>query len=98
MSINKLLPLAEAAQRYAGDGIQYASGAGLPVGADAIAFATDKVDLKKEIRVASLITAGTWVDGAAGGEDERRAEPVSTCGEFDDERAGGGGLQRAQLP
>jgi hypothetical protein len=36
---------------------------------DAIAFASDKVDLKKEIRVASLITGGTWVDGAAGGED-----------------------------
>ncbi len=43
MSINKLLPLAEAAQRYAGDGIQYASGAGLPVGADAIAFGRELV-------------------------------------------------------
>ncbi|PKN71205.1 MAG: hypothetical protein CVU54_01930 [Deltaproteobacteria bacterium HGW-Deltaproteobacteria-12] len=36
---------------------------------DAIAFASDKTDLKKEIRVGSLITAGTWVDGAVGGED-----------------------------
>lgn len=36
---------------------------------DAIEFAADKVDLKKEVRVGSLITAGTWVDGAAGGED-----------------------------
>lgn len=36
---------------------------------DAIAFASDKVDLKKEIRVGSLITAGTWVDGSAGGQD-----------------------------
>lgn len=36
---------------------------------DAIAFASDKVDLKKEVRVASLITTGTWVDGASGGED-----------------------------
>jgi len=36
---------------------------------DAIEFATDKVDLKKEIRVASLITAGTWSDGNSGGED-----------------------------
>lgn len=36
---------------------------------DAIEFATDKVDLKKERRVAGLITAGTWADGSAGGED-----------------------------
>lgn len=38
MSQNKLISLPEAARRYAADGIQYASGAGLPVGADAIAF------------------------------------------------------------
>jgi hypothetical protein len=36
---------------------------------DAIAYAAEKVDLKKEIRVASLITTGTWVDGNSGGED-----------------------------
>jgi hypothetical protein len=36
---------------------------------DAIEFATDKVDLKKERRVASLITSGTWADGNSGGED-----------------------------
>lgn len=36
---------------------------------DAIEFATDKIDLKKEIRIAELIIAGTWADGAAGGED-----------------------------
>jgi hypothetical protein len=36
---------------------------------DAIEFATDKVDLKKEIRVGALITAGTWNDGNVGGED-----------------------------
>jgi len=36
---------------------------------DAIEFATDKVDLKKEIRVAELITGGTWADGNSGGED-----------------------------
>ena len=36
---------------------------------DAIEFATDKVDLKKEIRVAELITSGTWADGSSGGED-----------------------------
>jgi len=36
---------------------------------DAIEFATDKVDLKKEIRTAALITAGTWADGNAGGVD-----------------------------
>lgn len=36
---------------------------------DAIEFATDKVDLKKERRVASLVTGTTWVDGNSGGED-----------------------------
>ena len=36
---------------------------------DAIEFATDKVDLKKERRVASLITSGTWLDGNSGGVD-----------------------------
>lgn len=37
---------------------------------DAVEFATDKVDLKKERRIASAITGGSWVDGAgAGGED-----------------------------
>lgn len=36
---------------------------------DALEFAADKVDLKKERRVASLITGGTWVDGNSGGED-----------------------------
>jgi hypothetical protein len=36
---------------------------------DAVEFASDKVDLKKEIRVGGLITAGTWNDGNAGGED-----------------------------
>jgi hypothetical protein len=36
---------------------------------DAIEYAADKVDLKKEIRVASLVTGGTWVDGNSGGED-----------------------------
>ncbi|MFZ4538676.1 CoA transferase subunit A [Propionivibrio sp.] len=38
MSTSKLISLPEAARRYAADGIQYASGAALPVGADAIAF------------------------------------------------------------
>ncbi len=36
---------------------------------DAIEYAADKVDLKKEVRVGSLITAGTWADGNSGGED-----------------------------
>ncbi len=36
---------------------------------DAIEYATDKIDLKKEVRVGSLITASTWADGNAGGED-----------------------------
>jgi len=36
---------------------------------DAIEYAADKVDLKKEVRVGALITAGTWADGNSGGED-----------------------------
>lgn len=36
---------------------------------DAIEFATDKVDMKKERRVAALVTGTTWVDGNSGGED-----------------------------
>ena len=36
---------------------------------DAIEFATDKIDLKKERRVASLILAGTW-SGVAGEDAE----------------------------
>jgi len=36
---------------------------------DAIEFAANTVDLKKEIRVGSLITGGTWNDGNVGGED-----------------------------
>ena len=38
MSTHKLISLPEAARRFACDGMQYASGASLPVGADAIAF------------------------------------------------------------
>lgn len=36
---------------------------------DAIEYATDRIDLKKERRVSSLITGTTWVDGNASGED-----------------------------
>lgn len=36
---------------------------------DAIEFASDKIDLSKEARVAAMITGGTWVDGNVGGED-----------------------------
>ncbi|MDR2113303.1 MAG: CoA transferase subunit A [Candidatus Accumulibacter sp.] len=38
MSSNKLISLKEAVSRFTADGIQYASGAALPVGSDAIAF------------------------------------------------------------
>lgn len=51
---------------------KFAKSQGAPVlspDEDAIEFATDKVDLKKEIRVAALITAGTWADGNSGGVD-----------------------------
>lgn len=36
---------------------------------DAIEFATNKIDLNKEIRIATMIKTGTWSDGNAGGED-----------------------------
>lgn len=36
---------------------------------DAIEFCSDKIDLKKEVRVAALITGTTWADGNSGGED-----------------------------
>lgn len=51
---------------------RFAKSQGAPVlkpDQDAVEFATDKVDLKKEINVAGLITAGTWADGNSGGED-----------------------------
>lgn len=38
MSQNKLISLADAVSRFTADGIQYASGAALPVGSDAVAF------------------------------------------------------------
>jgi len=36
---------------------------------DAIEYAADKIDLKKEIRTADLMKATTWADGNVGGED-----------------------------
>jgi glutaconate CoA-transferase subunit A len=38
MPLNKLITLAEAVRQHTWDGMQYASGAALPVGSDAIAF------------------------------------------------------------
>lgn len=38
MTHSKLIPLAEAVRRHTRDGMQYASGAALPIGSDAIAF------------------------------------------------------------
>jgi hypothetical protein len=51
---------------------RFAKSQGAPVlqpDQDGVEFAANAVDLKKETRVASLITAGTWADGSAGGED-----------------------------
>jgi len=51
---------------------RFAKSQGAPVikpDQDAIEFATDKVDLKKERRVSNLITSTTWADGTPGGED-----------------------------
>lgn len=36
---------------------------------DALEFAADKIDLKKERRVATLVTGTTWADGNSGGAD-----------------------------
>jgi glutaconate CoA-transferase, subunit A len=47
MSRNKLLPLAEAVHRYTWDGMQYASGAALPVGSDAIVFGRELLRQKR---------------------------------------------------
>jgi len=51
---------------------RFAKSKGAPViqpDIDSVEFATDKVDLKKERRVAAAITGGTWVDGNVGGVD-----------------------------
>lgn len=44
---------------------------------DAIEYATDKIDMKKERRVAELVTGTTWVDGNSGGEDAEGLWAVS---------------------
>lgn len=49
---------------------------------DAIEFCADKIDLKKERRVSSLITATTWVDGNSGGEDAEGKWVASTGNTF----------------
>jgi glutaconate CoA-transferase subunit A len=47
MSRNKFLPLAEAVRRYTWDSMQYASGAALPVGSDAIVFGRELLRQKR---------------------------------------------------
>lgn len=47
MPSHKLLPLAEAVRRYTWDGMQYASGASLPVGSDAIVFGRELLRQKR---------------------------------------------------
>ncbi|MDR2450529.1 MAG: CoA transferase subunit A [Candidatus Accumulibacter sp.] len=48
MSLNKLVPLREAVSRFSADGIQYASGAALPVGSDAIVFGRELLRQKRK--------------------------------------------------
>jgi glutaconate CoA-transferase, subunit A len=48
MSNNKLITLPEAVRRYTWDGMQYASGAALPVGSDAIAFGRELLRQKRK--------------------------------------------------
>ena len=47
MPSNKLISLTEAVRRYTHDGIQYASGAALPVGSDAIVFGRELLRQKR---------------------------------------------------
>lgn len=47
MSGNKLISLADAVERYSRDGMQYASGAALPVGSDAVVFGRELVRRKR---------------------------------------------------
>ncbi len=64
---------------------RFAKAAGAPVlnpDQDAVEFATDKVDLKKERRVAALVTGTTWVDGNSGGEDAEGGWVASTGNTF----------------
>jgi glutaconate CoA-transferase subunit A len=48
MSPGKLIPLSEAVRRYSWDGIQYASGAALPVGSDAIVFGRELLRQRRQ--------------------------------------------------
>jgi len=60
------------AKEVTDEDVRFATAQGAPVvqpKQDAIEFCSDKIDLKKEIRVASLIKETTWVDGNSGGED-----------------------------
>ena len=64
---------------------RFAKSQGAPVLApdqDAIEFATDKVDLKKERRVSALVTGTTWVDGNSGGEDAEGLWVASSSNSF----------------
>lgn len=47
MAASKLIPLAEAVRRYTRDGMQYASGAALPIGSDAIVFGRELLRQKR---------------------------------------------------
>jgi glutaconate CoA-transferase, subunit A len=44
----KLLSLAEAVRRYSWDGMQYASGAALPIGSDAVVFGRELLRQKRK--------------------------------------------------
>ncbi|MDR1276118.1 MAG: CoA transferase subunit A [Candidatus Accumulibacter sp.] len=53
MSTNKLVSLRDAVARFSADGMQYASGAALPVGSDAIAFGRELLR-QKRVRLHAL--------------------------------------------
>lgn len=64
---------------------RFAKAKGAPVlqpDQDAIEFAADKVDLKKERRVSAIVTGTTWVDGNSGGEDAEGKWVASTGNTF----------------
>ena len=60
------------AKEVTDEDVRFATAQGAPVvqpKQDAIEFCADKIDLKKEIRVAAAVQGQTWVDGNSGGED-----------------------------
>ncbi len=74
------------AKEVTDEDVRFAKSQGAPVvqpAQDAIEFCSDKIDLKKEIRVAAKVKETTWVDGNSGGEDaEGKWSPAGSTNTF----------------